>query len=92
MLVGILKEVVVEPAAGPAATFADAAYVDAGARSGDPLSADLVLAVNEPAKQQLDGLREHGILGWTVARGYHLMAVAVRRPQRARADTCSTSP
>ena len=45
-------EVVVESGAGNASTFADQAYVDAGARVGDPFEGDIVLGVNAPADVQ----------------------------------------
>ena len=41
-------EVVVEAAAGAAASFPDAAYVDAGATIGSPWDADVVVAVRRP--------------------------------------------
>ncbi|HET7475698.1 MAG TPA: Re/Si-specific NAD(P)(+) transhydrogenase subunit alpha [Dermatophilaceae bacterium] len=50
--------VVVEPGAGVASSFPDAAYADAGASVGDPLSADIVFGVNAPSSEQLDGLRD----------------------------------
>jgi H+-translocating NAD(P) transhydrogenase subunit alpha len=49
-------EVVVEPGAGEASSFRDEAYVEAGAGIGDPLSADIVLGMNAPSEEQLDGL------------------------------------
>ncbi|MFJ5088028.1 Re/Si-specific NAD(P)(+) transhydrogenase subunit alpha [Streptomyces sp. NPDC088674] len=47
-------EVVVEPGAGEHAGFPDAAYAEAGARTGAARGADVVLAVRTPP---LDGLR-----------------------------------
>jgi NAD(P) transhydrogenase subunit alpha len=41
-------EVVVEPGAGAAASFPDEAYVDAGATTGSPWEADVVVAVRRP--------------------------------------------
>jgi H+-translocating NAD(P) transhydrogenase subunit alpha len=55
-------EVVVEPGAGEAASFTDAAYEEAGARIGDPLAADIVFGVNQPSDAQLDGLKKGAIL------------------------------
>ena len=55
-------EVVVEPSAGAASSFPDAAYVEAGATIGDGLSADIVFGVNAPSREQLDGLREGATL------------------------------
>ncbi|MFE5708377.1 Re/Si-specific NAD(P)(+) transhydrogenase subunit alpha [Rhodococcus koreensis] len=50
-------DVVVEIGAGEQADFSNVAYAEAGATIGDPLQADIVLGVNAPASQQLDGLR-----------------------------------
>ena len=55
-LVKLGYEVVVEPGAGQGSSFADEAYVEAGATVGEPLSADIVLGVNAPSPAQLDGL------------------------------------
>src|SRR3990170_7330507 len=49
-------EVVVESGAGEASSFSDAAYVEAGARIGEALAADIVVGVNAPSAEQLDGL------------------------------------
>jgi NAD(P) transhydrogenase subunit alpha len=60
-------DVVVEPNAGAASSFSDAAYVEAGARSGGVGEADILLGVNAPSSAQLDDLRPGatviGILG-----------------------------
>lgn len=56
-------DVVVESGAGLAASFQDSAYEEAGARIvDDPWSADIVLAVGEPAPDKLDRLREGATL------------------------------
>ncbi|MGC9220748.1 MAG: Re/Si-specific NAD(P)(+) transhydrogenase subunit alpha [Solirubrobacteraceae bacterium] len=55
-------EIVVETGAGDLSSFPDSAYIDAGATIGDPLSADVVISVNPPSKQQLDGLKPHSTL------------------------------
>ncbi len=55
-LCGLGYDVVVEAGAGAASSFPDEAYVEAGARIGDPLTADVVFGVNVPAREQLDGL------------------------------------
>ncbi|MDN5893651.1 MAG: Re/Si-specific NAD(P)(+) transhydrogenase subunit alpha [Nocardioides sp.] len=55
-------EVIVESGAGVASSFADDAYVEAGASVGDALGADIVLGVNAPASEQLDQLRENATL------------------------------
>jgi proton-translocating NAD(P)+ transhydrogenase subunit alpha len=49
-------DVVVESGAGEASSFQDEAYAEAGASIGDPLSADVVLGMNAPSEEQLDGL------------------------------------
>lgn len=55
-------DVVVETGAGEASSFADTAYVEAGATIGDPFDADIVLGVNNPASTQLDQLRQNATL------------------------------
>ena len=50
-------DVVVEPGAGDASSFADGAYTAAGATTGDPAAADLVVGVRTPSPEQLDRLR-----------------------------------
>ncbi|MEU9480376.1 Re/Si-specific NAD(P)(+) transhydrogenase subunit alpha [Streptomyces sp. NPDC048191] len=47
-------DVVVDPGAGLASSFADSAYESVGASIGDALSADVVLGVNAPSPAQLD--------------------------------------
>ena len=61
-LLSLGYEVVVEPGAGLASSFPDAAYVEAGATIGDGLSTDVVFGVNAPAREQLDGLRDGATL------------------------------
>jgi NAD(P) transhydrogenase subunit alpha len=61
-LVRLGYEVVVESEAGAASSFADHAYLEAGAGVGDPLAADVVFGVNAPSPQQLDGLRSGATL------------------------------
>ncbi|MDT0203399.1 Re/Si-specific NAD(P)(+) transhydrogenase subunit alpha [Nocardioides sp. AE5] len=55
-------EVVIESGAGELSSFADEAYVEAGATIGDPFDADIVLSVNNPAAAQLDQLRQNATL------------------------------
>jgi H+-translocating NAD(P) transhydrogenase subunit alpha len=55
-LLNLGYDVVVEAGAGEASSFRDEAYVEAGASIGDPLSADVVLGMNVPSEEQLDGL------------------------------------
>ncbi|GAA4946220.1 Re/Si-specific NAD(P)(+) transhydrogenase subunit alpha [Actinoplanes utahensis] len=57
-LVKLGYDVVVEPGAGALASFSDESYADAGARVGDPLSADIVFAINPPPVSQRDKLAE----------------------------------
>jgi H+-translocating NAD(P) transhydrogenase subunit alpha len=55
-------DVVVESGAGALSSFADEAYVEAGASIGDPLSADIVFGVNAPTTEQRDGLKSGATL------------------------------
>ena len=50
--------VVVESGAGEKASFTDAAYVEAGATTGDPWASDVVLKVNAPRDDEIAGLRD----------------------------------
>jgi NAD(P) transhydrogenase subunit alpha len=61
-LVKLGYDVVVESDAGVLSSFSDAAYEEAGATIGDPLSVEIVLGVNAPSKEQLDGLKPHATL------------------------------
>ncbi|MFF9498642.1 Re/Si-specific NAD(P)(+) transhydrogenase subunit alpha [Streptomyces sp. NPDC014656] len=54
---GLGYEVVVDPDAGAAAGFPDAAYEAAGARVGEAVTADVVLGVNAPPPELLDRVR-----------------------------------
>jgi NAD(P) transhydrogenase subunit alpha len=57
--------VVVESGAGAASSFADAAYVEAGAEIGDTkeaLSADVVLKVNAPTDEEIAAVRDGATL------------------------------
>src|SRR3954453_7680256 len=56
-LLALGYEVVVDPGAGALSSFTDRAYAEAGATVCDALKADVVLAVNAPTSDQLDGLR-----------------------------------
>jgi NAD(P) transhydrogenase subunit alpha len=62
--VGRLKdiEVVVEPGAGEAAGFPDAAYTEAGATIGDPWGAEIVAKVAAPTAEQAARLRDGQVL------------------------------
>ena len=56
-------QVVVEPGAGAAASFPDAAYSDAGAElSGSPWDADGVLKVRKPSADEVERLRAEQVL------------------------------
>ncbi|GGC55814.1 Re/Si-specific NAD(P)(+) transhydrogenase subunit alpha [Hoyosella rhizosphaerae] len=50
-------DVVVESGAGELSNFSDVAYADAGASIGSASEADVVLGVNAPSPEQLDGLK-----------------------------------
>jgi NAD(P) transhydrogenase subunit alpha len=75
-------DVVVESGAGEAASFTDAAYVDAGASIGDALAAEIVFGVNAPTKPQLDGL----------SRGATLVSLLAPRLDQAMVDDLATRP
>jgi NAD(P) transhydrogenase subunit alpha len=49
--------VVVDGGAGAASSFVDEAYIEAGASIGNARAADIVLGVNAPSTDQLDGLK-----------------------------------
>jgi NAD(P) transhydrogenase subunit alpha len=55
-------EVVVEPGAGEAASFPDAAFTEAGAAMGDPWAADLVAKVRKPSDDEAGKLRDGQVL------------------------------
>lgn len=55
-------DVVVESGAGELSSFADEAYVEAGASVGDPLTGDIVFGVNAPTTAQRDGLKSGATL------------------------------
>jgi H+-translocating NAD(P) transhydrogenase subunit alpha len=61
-LIKLGYDVVVEAGAGELSSFADQAYVEAGATIGAAVSADIVFGVNAPSSAQLDGLREGATL------------------------------
>ncbi|HEY7008055.1 MAG TPA: Re/Si-specific NAD(P)(+) transhydrogenase subunit alpha, partial [Jatrophihabitantaceae bacterium] len=61
-LIALGYEVVVEPGAGERSSFADEAYVDAGAELGDPWSADVVFKVNAPSDAEIGRLRDGATL------------------------------
>ena len=55
-------ELLVEPGAGDAASFPDAAYSDAGATLGSPWEADAVVKVRKPDEGEIGRLRDGQIL------------------------------
>ena len=55
-------EVVLEAGAGEAASFPDAAYEEAGARTGSPWDAETVVKVQPPSAEEAGRLREGQIL------------------------------
>ncbi len=55
-------EVVVEPGAGVAAGFTDDAYRSAGARLGDPWTADVLCKLQKPSAAEVSKLREGAAL------------------------------
>ncbi len=59
-LIGLGYEVTVESGAGELSSFADAAYIEAGADIGDPWPADIVLKVNAPSDDEI-GLLHDGV-------------------------------
>lgn len=61
-LLTLSYSVVVEPGAGDASSFSDAAYVEAGADVGDPWAAQVVLKVNAPDDAEITALADHATL------------------------------
>jgi H+-translocating NAD(P) transhydrogenase subunit alpha len=55
-------EVVVERGAGEAATFRDPDFTEAGASTGDPWAADVVVKVQKPSAAEADRLRDGTLL------------------------------
>ncbi len=55
-------DVTVESGAGELSSFSDEAYIDAGARIGDPFDAEIVLGVNPPSVEQRDSLKPNTTL------------------------------
>ncbi len=61
-LIKLGYSVVVESGAGAAASFADAAYTEAGAEIGSPWNADIILKVNAPDDAEIAALRDGSTL------------------------------
>jgi NAD(P) transhydrogenase subunit alpha len=57
-LIKLGYSVVVESGAGAESSFADSAYVDAGAEIGDAWAADVVLKVNAPSDAEIAAVRD----------------------------------
>ncbi|MFH9349600.1 Re/Si-specific NAD(P)(+) transhydrogenase subunit alpha [Kitasatospora sp. NPDC017646] len=70
-LLGLGYDVVVEPGAGAASGFTDAAYTDAGARIGDAWAAEVVLKINAPTDDEIARLREGTTLIGLIAPAQH---------------------
>ncbi|MEB3048214.1 Re/Si-specific NAD(P)(+) transhydrogenase subunit alpha [Mycolicibacter sp. MYC123] len=75
-------DVVVDAGAGEASSFADAAYVEAGATVGDARAADIVFGVNAPSTEQLDAMKPGATLISLLAPALHPERVEdlARRP------------
>ncbi|RNF82150.1 Re/Si-specific NAD(P)(+) transhydrogenase subunit alpha [Streptomyces botrytidirepellens] len=74
--------VIVEPGAGEASRFSDAAYEEAGAGLGDPWSAPVVLKVNGPSGEEIGRLRDGATLIALIGPALHpeLVEELARRP------------
>jgi NAD(P) transhydrogenase subunit alpha len=70
-LLGLGYDVIVESGAGDASSFPDEAYLEAGAKIGDALAADIVFGVNAPSIAQLDALREGATVISIMSPGLH---------------------
>ena len=55
-------DVIVEPGAGEAASFADASFREAGAELGDPWNAEVVAKVRKPSDDEVERLGERQVL------------------------------
>ncbi|MFI5952366.1 Re/Si-specific NAD(P)(+) transhydrogenase subunit alpha [Cryptosporangium sp. NPDC051539] len=84
-LLALGYDVVVEAGAGAAASFSDEAYVDAGARIGDPAEvwqSEILLKVNAPSPQEIA----------TVADGATLVSLVSPATNPALLDSLTTRP
>ncbi|MFH8384757.1 Re/Si-specific NAD(P)(+) transhydrogenase subunit alpha [Kitasatospora sp. NPDC018058] len=70
-LLGLGFDVIVEPEAGAASDFTDAAYTEAGARIGDAWAAEVVLKINAPTDDEIARLREGTTLIGLIAPAQH---------------------
>ena len=89
-LIGLGYDVVVESGAGLGASMDDAAYVEAGARTGDRASvwgADIVFGVNRPCEAELALMRDGGTLVSLLAPALNpdLITALAQRPITALA-------
>jgi NAD(P) transhydrogenase subunit alpha len=55
-------DIVIEPGAGEAASFADESFTEAGATLGDPWDTDLVAKVRKPSEEELGRLHDGQVL------------------------------
>jgi NAD(P) transhydrogenase subunit alpha len=55
-------EVIVEPGAGEAASYPDAQYTEAGAKTGDPWDAEILALVGPPSEEQVGKLKQGQVL------------------------------
>ncbi|MFE1320775.1 Re/Si-specific NAD(P)(+) transhydrogenase subunit alpha [Kitasatospora phosalacinea] len=80
-LLALGYDVVVEPGAGAASGFDDAAYAAAGAAVGDAWAADVVLKVNAPSDAEVARLRGGAVLVGLLAPAQHpeLLAALAER-------------
>ncbi|GLW72678.1 NAD(P) transhydrogenase subunit alpha [Kitasatospora phosalacinea] len=80
-LLALGYDVVVEPGAGAASGFDDAAYAAAGAAVGDAWAADVVLKVNAPSDAEVERLRTGAVLVGLLAPAQHpeLLAALAER-------------
>ena len=93
-LIKLGYDVVVEPGAGAGSTFADQAYVAAGASIGDAVKADVVFGVNAPSAEQLDAMRDGVTLVSILGPDLHpgLAGDLSRRRLTALARRCQQRP
>ena len=80
-------DVTVESGAGALASFADDAYVEAGAELGDPWAADIVFKVDTPTADEIARLRDGATLVGLLAPALHpdLVDALAARPVTALA-------
>src|SRR2546423_5078698 len=78
-LVGRGVDIVTEPGAGAGALIPDELYTAAGASTGDPCSADVVVKVNPPTDEEIGKLRAGGtLIGFLAPRAKPELVDALR--------------